>query len=259
MEENGNKVIWKGPKLGIVVGIIIIICSVVLGICMFKKSAIVENEDNADKSNYSQSDNKKAETTKNDIDKEEIIEDKDAEEPEKEVEETNKEDIVEAKKEDNGNYTEMSNLIMNELKTRKFLADKNLDNDCNIKYVEINSNGVPCYIVEIELKPIVNNTRYEYLAVTCEDGKVKFSTILEHKYEFDLSYDVDSLVIKTEALYKERILTMYGKVENGEYKELDSYTRDYPEEENKVIEEETTKYGDKDFISFENNSKILEN
>lgn len=56
--SNENKVIWKGPKLGIAIFIvfIIFICIVTFGIYIFNKAAVYDESENTGKSDYLQSD-----------------------------------------------------------------------------------------------------------------------------------------------------------------------------------------------------------
>lgn len=62
MEENNsgneNKVIWKGPKLGIAIFIvfIIFICIVTFGIYIFNKAAVLDESETSEKADYYQTD-----------------------------------------------------------------------------------------------------------------------------------------------------------------------------------------------------------
>ena len=75
---------------------------------------------------------------------------------------------------------DVDKIILDELKEKRFLTKNNIDMDSKIKYAKINNN---MYIVHVEHDSDENGNRSIYFFVTYNNGQVRFSKALEHKYE----------------------------------------------------------------------------
>lgn len=163
---------------------------------------------------------------------------------------------------------DVDKIILDELKEKRFLAKNNIDIDSIIKYAKMNSNGNPNYIVHVEHEQDEEGNRSTYFFVSYNNGQVLFDKALEHKYEFDLYYEPNTMTIKAELAYKENIKTIYGKIEAGEFIQLNEFIESANEENQKYIinDKEVSKkeyenmkaqYDNKQFMSFSDTSKEL--
>jgi len=163
---------------------------------------------------------------------------------------------------------DVDKIILDELKEKRFLAKNNIDIDSIIKYAKMNSNGNTNYIVHVEHEQDEEGNRSTYFFVSYNDGQVLFDKALEHKYEYDLYYEQNTMTIKAELAYKENIKTIYGKIEAGEFIQLNEFIESANDENQKYIinDKEVSKkeyenmkaqYDNKQFISFSDTSKEL--
>lgn len=163
---------------------------------------------------------------------------------------------------------DVDKIILDELKEKRFLAKNNIDIDSKVKYAKINNN---MYIVYVEHDSDENGNRSIYFFVTYNNGQVLFSKALEHKYEYDIFYEKSSMIIKAELAYKGYITTIYGKIkEDGEFEQLDEFIESADEEKEQfilndnevsaqVFENAKKKYNNKQYISFFDIAKELDN
>ena len=181
---------------------------------------------------------------------------------------------TENKNENSENISDKTNvdeekIILEDIKQRKFLTKNNIDVDSKIRYVAINNNGKPIYIIHAEHDTDENGNRSIYFFVAYKNGQVVYDKALEHKYEFDLFYEEKTMMIKAELEYKESIRTIYGKIIDGIFIKLDEFIQPlsskeeqiYYVNEKEVSEKEFEKakdqYNNKKFISFSEKAQEL--
>ncbi|MBR0427580.1 MAG: hypothetical protein IJK18_05230 [Clostridia bacterium] len=163
---------------------------------------------------------------------------------------------------------DIDKIILDELKEKRILAKNNIDIDSKVKYAKMNSNGNPIYIVHVEYEQDEDGNCSTYFFVSYNNGQVLFSKALEHKYEYDLYYEQNTMTIKAELAYKEKIRTIFGKIEAGEFIQLDEFIEPANEENLKYIlndkevskkeyETRKTQYTNKQFTSFSETAQEL--
>ena len=164
---------------------------------------------------------------------------------------------------------DVDKIILDELKEKRLLAKNNIDIDSKVKYVKMNSNDNPIYIVHVEHEQDEDGNRSIYFFVSYNNGQVLFDKALEHKYEYDLYYEQNAMTIKVKLAYKGYITTIYGKIkDDGEFEQLDEFIESANEENQNYIlngkevskkeyENIKAQYDNKQFISFSDMSKEL--
>ena len=231
-----NKVLMKGPKVGtaIITFIVVLIFVICFGIFLFNKgNTNVVNEKIMLNSNL------------------------------------NPKSISEVINEmENINYSEISGTILQKIKEKSFLESNNIND--KIKYVEINNNEYPYYFIEVENDANEDN-KFTYYVGSYEDGEVVFSKMFEHKYEYELSYDKESLTLEFKAQYKGALITLFGEIVDGKFEKKDEFVEPFSDEyintvgyilnEDEISEEEfkteKIKYEKREFTDFVNEAIVL--
>ena len=173
-------------------------------------------------------------------------------------------------KANNDTHLEINKIILDELKERRFLAKNNIDIDSKVRYISINNNGNPIYIVHVAHERDEFNQMSTYFFITYIDGKVTFNKALENKSEYELFYEEKSITIKAEEIKKGYERTIYGTAKDGKFVQTDDFSQPTggdPESQKYMLNGKEVsvddfinlkeKYNNLNFISFSENAKEL--